>query len=50
VLGYAHARIINAACAFVPVSAALIDTDGLIQDEQARLTIESAIAALLYVV
>jgi NAD(P)H-dependent FMN reductase len=50
VLNYAHARIIEAACAYVPVSATVIDSDGLVQDEQVRLTTESAFAALLHAV
>jgi chromate reductase len=46
VLGYAHARVIDAACARVPVAAAMIGPDGLIEDEASRAVLASVLAVL----
>ncbi|HEX4865448.1 MAG TPA: NADPH-dependent FMN reductase [Acidimicrobiales bacterium] len=46
VLGYAHARIVDAACAHVPVSTAMVGPDGLIADDTARATLAHAVDAL----
>jgi len=46
VLGYAHARIIDAACARVPVTAPMIGPDGLIEGEESRALLAGVLAAL----
>jgi NAD(P)H-dependent FMN reductase len=46
VLGYAHARIIDAACAHVAVTATMIGADGLIEDRSCRVALTFALAAL----
>jgi NAD(P)H-dependent FMN reductase len=46
VLGYAHARIIDAACARVPITTAMIGASGLVEDEASRNTLGEAMAAL----
>jgi chromate reductase len=46
VLGYATATIVEAACATIPVTAAMVDVDGLIHDQEARERIAGALAAL----
>jgi len=46
VLGYAHATVVDAACASVPIGPEMIGTDGLIADARARNVIAAAIAAL----
>jgi NAD(P)H-dependent FMN reductase len=46
VLGYAHARIIDAACARVPITTAMIGPDGSVDDDAARETLAAAMAAL----
>jgi NAD(P)H-dependent FMN reductase len=47
VLGYAHAEVVEQACAHVPVTSAMIGDDGLITDAPARERICSSMAALL---
>jgi NAD(P)H-dependent FMN reductase len=42
VLGFAHATIVDAACVHVPVTDAMIGTDGLIADAAARASIATA--------
>ena len=46
VLGYAHARVVDEACAFVPVTSASIGSDGLIEDPATRAQIAQALATL----
>jgi NAD(P)H-dependent FMN reductase len=46
VLGYAHARIIDAACSRVPITTAMIGADGLVEDDASRETLAEAMAAL----
>jgi hypothetical protein len=46
VLGYAHARIIDAACSRVPITTAMIGADGLVEDDASRETLAGAMAAL----
>jgi NAD(P)H-dependent FMN reductase len=47
VLGYAHADIIERACAHIPITNAMIGADGLITDAASRAEIDRAIAALI---
>jgi NAD(P)H-dependent FMN reductase len=47
VLGYAHAEIVEAACAHVPLTAADLDADGLVPPGPARDRIAAAVAALV---
>ena len=47
VLGYAHAEVVEQACAHVPVTSAMIDEDGLIADPSVRDRLAAAIEALL---
>lgn len=46
VLGYAHARIIDAACVRVPVTAQMIGPDGLIEDQSSRAVLAGVLAVL----
>lgn len=46
VLGYAHATIIEAACAHIPVTGELIGDDGLIADPAVRERIAAAVSIL----
>ncbi|HXQ62528.1 MAG TPA: NADPH-dependent FMN reductase [Acidimicrobiales bacterium] len=46
VLGYAHARIIEAACVRVPVTPTMIGHAGVIEDEPARASVARVLAAL----
>jgi chromate reductase len=46
VLGYAHADVVEAACAHIPVSAAMIGEDGLVAEPEARERIGRALAEL----
>lgn len=46
VLGYAHPRIIDSACAHVRVSTATVGLDGPDHDEKCRATLAGALAAL----
>jgi NAD(P)H-dependent FMN reductase len=46
VLDYAHANIIEAACAHVPVTPAMIGADGLVQDGAPRMAVAAALGAL----
>jgi len=46
VLDYAHARIIDAACARVPITTAMIGADGAVEDDASRETLAEAMAAL----
>ena len=46
VLGYASATIIDAACAHVPVTGAMVGDDGLIDDPSSRKHIVGALATL----
>jgi NAD(P)H-dependent FMN reductase len=46
VLGYAHASIIEAAAISVPVSEAMIGTDGLVADASARHAIALSVAVM----
>lgn len=47
VLGYAHAAVVDAACAHVPVTSAMIGDGGVIEDEAVRAAIAQAVAALV---
>jgi chromate reductase, NAD(P)H dehydrogenase (quinone) len=47
VLGYAHATIVESACANVPVTAAMIGTDGLVDDPSVREQIRQAVGHLV---
>jgi chromate reductase len=47
VLGYAGARIVEDACARVPVTREMIGPDGLVADTAARAAIADAVAALV---
>ena len=49
VLGYAHANIVEAACAHVPVASAMVDEDDLIRDGAVRDVIASSLAELVSV-
>jgi NAD(P)H-dependent FMN reductase len=46
VLGYAHARVIDAACARIPLTAPMIGADGLIADDTPRAALTEVLAAL----
>jgi NAD(P)H-dependent FMN reductase len=46
VLGYASAEIVEAACAHIPVATALVDADGVIEDDAVRARIATSLAAL----
>lgn len=46
VLGYSHARIIDAACVPVPVNATMIGSDGLIHDEPSRASLAGVMSVL----
>jgi chromate reductase len=46
VLGYAHAAVIDAACAHVPVTSAMIGPDGLIGDPASLAILSAAVAAV----
>ncbi len=46
VLSYAHARLVDAACAHVPVTAAMIGPDGLVDDERSRVSLARALGSL----
>jgi len=46
VLGYASAEIVEGACAHVPVAAALVDAEGVIDDDAVRARIATSLAAL----
>jgi NAD(P)H-dependent FMN reductase len=46
VLGYAHASIIDAACALVPVSATMIGSDGCIDDPAVRTIVTDLLRVL----
>jgi chromate reductase len=46
VLAYAHARIIDAACARVPVTGTMIGPDGLIEDERSRASLVGVLTSL----
>jgi NAD(P)H-dependent FMN reductase len=46
VLGYAHARIIDAACVHLPVSATMIGPGGLVEGEMSRASMARVLADL----
>ncbi len=46
VLGYAHATIVERACVHVPVTATMIDPDGLVADAAVRACIVDALGML----
>ena len=46
VLGYAHARVVEAACRTVPVTASILGPDGLIADDDSRVLIAGVLSAL----
>jgi NAD(P)H-dependent FMN reductase len=46
VLGYAHATIVEPACAAIPLTSAMVDQAGLISDPAARAAIADAARAL----
>lgn len=46
VLGYAHARIVEAACADVPVTPEMVGPNGLIEDDPTRAALAGVFAAL----
>ena len=47
VLGYAGARIVEGACAHVPVNGPMLDDDGLVADPALRAAIAAAVDALV---
>lgn len=47
VLGYAHARIIDAACVQVPITTTMIGPDGLIANKSSRLDLSRLVEALV---
>jgi len=47
VLGYAHARIVEAACVQIPVSSEMVDSDGLVADEATRVALVDLLTALV---
>ena len=47
VLSYAHARIIESTCAQIPVTATMVGTAGLIEDEKARGALSHVLVELL---
>jgi NAD(P)H-dependent FMN reductase len=49
VLGYAHANVVEAACAHVPVASAMVDEDDLIRDGVVRDVITRSLAELVTV-
>jgi NAD(P)H-dependent FMN reductase len=46
VLGYAHATIVEAACAQIPVTPAMVDEDGLVADHSVRDSIRRVLDTL----
>jgi NAD(P)H-dependent FMN reductase len=46
VLGYAHARVIDAACAQIPVAAQMVGPDHRVEDDAARLALADVLRAL----
>jgi len=46
VLGYAHARVVEPACAYVPVHEGDLDEHGVVSDPAARAAIAASLAAL----
>jgi len=46
VLGYAHARIVDAACARIPLSPLMVGPDGLVSDDAARAALADALYSL----
>ena len=46
VLGYASAEIVEAACAHIPVATALVDAEGVIEDDTVRAGIAATLAEL----
>jgi len=46
VLGFAHATVVEAACVHVPITDAMVGTDGLIADPDARAPIATALTEL----
>jgi NAD(P)H-dependent FMN reductase len=47
VLGYAHARIIESACAQIPITGAMIGPAGLVEDETTRGALSQVLVELL---
>lgn len=48
VLGYAHADIVEAACADIPVTGAMVGDDGQITDRESRNRVAAALATLAH--
>jgi NAD(P)H-dependent FMN reductase len=46
VLDYAHARIVDTACAQIPISTDMIDSNGLVEDEPTRVALADLFAAI----
>jgi NAD(P)H-dependent FMN reductase len=46
VLGYAHARVIGAACAHIPVTSQMVGLDGCIEDDASRAALAAVLEAL----
>jgi NAD(P)H-dependent FMN reductase len=46
VLGYAHARIIDAACAHIPISSDMVTSEGLVEDQASRAAFADVLEAL----
>lgn len=46
VLGYAHARIVDTACARIPISTQMVGPDGLVTDENARAALADVLCSL----
>jgi chromate reductase, NAD(P)H dehydrogenase (quinone) len=46
VLDYAHARIIDAACTWIPITPDMVTSEGLVEDEASRAALVNVIKAL----
>jgi NAD(P)H-dependent FMN reductase len=46
VLGYAHARVIDIACAQIPITSQMIGPDGLVDDDTSRAALAGVVVAL----
>jgi NAD(P)H-dependent FMN reductase len=46
VLGYAHARVVDAACAHIPVTSQMIRSDGLVEDDATQAALARVLTAL----
>jgi NAD(P)H-dependent FMN reductase len=46
VLGYANARVIDTACAQIPVTSQMVGPDGLVEDDRSRSALAGVVAAV----